>query len=108
MFDMTRYVREYAGPKLFKGDLARLRRESREGVGGCEGEARLDASVAGGRARAREVARPPGQEPVSAGSGRGGATETGGGGEKRGEGHGRRSGGWTTGIAAHKVESGLD
>src|SRR5437879_11236032 len=48
MFDMTRYVREYAGPNLFKGDLARLRRESREGVGGCEGEARLGASVAGG------------------------------------------------------------
>jgi len=55
LFDMTRYVREYAGSKVFKTDLARFRRESREGerpgapgVGGSEGGARLGASVAGG------------------------------------------------------------
>jgi hypothetical protein len=56
LFDMTRYVREYAGPKVFKADLARFRRESREG------------------------ARPPGQEPVLAGSGRAGAKTSGAGG----------------------------
>ncbi|HZC68266.1 MAG TPA: hypothetical protein VE201_06585, partial [Nitrospirales bacterium] len=41
LFDMTRYVREYAGPKVFKADLARFRREPGEG-------ARLGALGVGG------------------------------------------------------------
>src|SRR5438132_3888170 len=70
LFDMTRYVREYAGSKVFKADLARFRRESREGE-------RLGASVAGG---SEGGARPPGQEPVLAGSGLVGETTPGAGG----------------------------
>ena len=70
LFDMTRYVREYAGPKVFKADLARFRRESREG-------ARPDAPGVGG---SEGGARPPGQGPVLAGSGRAGATTPGAGG----------------------------
>ena len=41
LFDMTRYVREYSAPKAFRADLARFRRDSREG-------ARLGALGAGG------------------------------------------------------------
>src|SRR3989442_15015184 len=51
LFDMTRYVREYARSELFKADLARLRRESRAGAGGRGRETRLGASVAGGGTR---------------------------------------------------------
>jgi len=54
LFDMTRYIREYAGRKSFLADLARFRRQS-----------------------PREGARPTGKEPALAGEGRAGAISPG-------------------------------